>query len=656
MNRKPIKKSDFDKSVRPQDDFYRHVNGGWFRKNPIPDTLPVWGAFHKLRERSTKQLHEILKDISRKKHLAKGSDEEKLYDIYKASMAMSKRTKEGLAKLEPMFTEISKLESKEDFPKLFAHLHMTGVDAPWAIAAEQDFKKSERMVPAFYQAGIGVPDRNYLVKKDKESRRIKNAYKKYMQKMLQAEKYWPRTKIPGVISKIIRIETVLAEASMTPEEWRDLEKLYNKFTATTLKKKYRNFDWKEYFDLIALPRIARNHIMVCQPKFFALINKMLKTLSISDWKMYLRWHALDSYASSLGEPFITIRFNYAGKELTGTPKMPELWKRSVGVVNGIMGEGIGKIYIKRYFPSKAKKRIEQLVKNLVKVYRVRIKNLDWLSTATKKKALEKLNKVTPLLGHPTKWESYKQLKVSRESHVQNIINASIFGFKKDMKKLAKPTNYKEWHMTPPTVNAYYSPTSNQIVFPAGILQPPFFYFDADDAVNYGAIGEVIGHELTHGFDDNGSTFDGKGNMKDWWKPNDKRNFERKTKVLENQFSKYKVVDGVGVSGKLTLGENIADLGGLLIAYDALKLSQRGKKKRKIDGLTPEQRFFVSYAISAQSIMRNEVLKLRTLTDPHAPSEFRVNGPASNLQEFYEAFNVQKGDRLYRTPEERAQIW
>lgn len=653
---RPINKQDFDTSIRPQDDFYRYVNGGWLKRNTIPPTESRWGSFLILRDENRKNLHNILKELTEKKTPKKGSDVEKLKDLYLSSMDMHRRNRQKLTYLEESFARIDNLSGRDAYTSLFAYLHLRSIDAPFALWFDQDDKNSERMVLRIGQGGIGVPDRDYYIKKDKESKRILEAYKKYLYGMLRLEGFYKKKEVPKVVATILRIEKKLAIASMAKVDRRDPHKTYNKRTVIELQKDYPYMNWKEYFDLLGVPKKARQHIIVDQPKFLEEVNKLLRTTSISDWKKYLRWHFLDEYAGTLGEDFLAVQFTYYGKAIQGLVKMPELWKRSVGVTNSVLPDTLGKLYIKKYFPESSKKKISILVKNLIKAYRLRLKELDWMSESTKKKALRKLDTMSLQLGYPKKWQSYRALRIESESFAQNIIQAAIFHFGLEVKKLAKPTDKNEWYMSAPTVNAYYSPNLNQIVFPAGILQPPFFYPNADNAVNYGAIGAVIGHEMTHAFDDSGAKFDEYGNLRNWWSKADIKRFKARTKVLVGQFNRYEIVDGIKLNGKFTLGENIADLGGAIIAFKALRMSQRNKISKNIDGFTPSQRFFISHALSERTLIRDKFLKFAALNDPHSPNEFRSNGPMSNMDEFYETFGVKRGDALYRAPKERVRIW
>ncbi|HEX9608759.1 MAG TPA: M13 family metallopeptidase [Candidatus Paceibacterota bacterium] len=657
MKSKPINKSDFDNSVRPQDDFYRYVNGSWLKRNKIPPTENRWGSFLTLRHKNRKVLRTLLDELVTKRNLPLGSDLRKLRDLYHSSLDSKKRNRQGLAYLQEGFARIGQLKRRTDVAELLGYLHMRGVDAPWGLGIDQDDKNSRRMVLRLYQSGIGVPDRNYHVKRDAESRRVRKAYQNYIVTMLRLEgHYQSEKKINEAVQTILRIETKLARASMTPVERRDTRAQYNKYSLTKLERSYPAVQWKLYLKALRVPRRAWSNIIVNQPRFLAACNALLIKASLADLQVYLRWHFLDTYALTLGEAYLKASFAYHGVAIQGLRRSPESWKRGIAIADSLMGDALGKLYVQRCFPARSKKAITKLVHNLVEAYRFRIRKLDWMSKATRMRAIRKLDAISLQLGYPDKWLSYRKLVITRESFTQNVLNGYLFDFAVEMKKLAKPTNRTDWFISAPTVNAFYSPNLNQITFPAGILQPPFFYAGADDAINYGAIGATIGHELTHGFDDCGALFDEKGNLRNWWVKADRERFEKRTKVLEKQFNAYRVVEGINVNGKLTLGENIADLGGIVIAYTAFESTRQAEKGKHLDGFTPKERFFISHALSERTLVRDEFLKFSVRNDPHSPNEFRSNGPLSNLGEFYDAFNVQRGDKLYRAAGARASIW
>ncbi|HEY4502385.1 MAG TPA: M13 family metallopeptidase [Candidatus Paceibacterota bacterium] len=651
---KPIEKRYFDYSARPQDDFYRYVNGGWMKKSTIPSTQSRWGSFDILHQKNQKRIRELIENLNSLKLTKKSDELRKVYDLYQSSMDMAKRNKQGLSYLQEGFDVINSLSSITGLPYVFAYVHRMGIDAPWGLVFDLDDKESRRVVLRIAQGGIGVPDRNYYTKHDKESKRVRMAYERHIKHVLQLEGFYTQQECAQYTKVILNMEKRLAYASMTPVERRDPHASYNKCPLSVMSKKYPVFNWREYFSLLNIPVVAHKHLIVNQPKFLEEVNMMIQEIPTEHWRVYLRFHFLYASESFLDARFVDAKFQYQ-QVISGQKELPELWKRSAGIVNMFMEDALGKLFVAKYFLPSAKKRIKQLVKNLIMAYESRLKQLSWMSVVTKKRALKKLRSITLQLGYPDKWQSYKELNVTNESFVKNVIECARFHFDLESARLAKPTDRKLWPMPSAIVNACYSPNLNQITFPAGILQPPFFYPDADDAVNYGAIGSIIGHELTHGFDDEGSQFDEYGNLKNWWKKSDKEHFNKRTKILEKHFNTFKVVDGIRVNGKLTLGENIADLGGVVIAYEAFKMANR-RIKNKIDGLTPDQRFFVSYAITERVLVRDEYIKWAVLNDPHSPSEFRVNGIVAHSTEFYEAFNVKIGDELYRTEKRRTLIW
>lgn len=648
---KPIQTKDFDTAVRPQDDFYRYVNGGWLKRNKIPPTKSRWGSFDMLHEQNQKRLKNLIEDLS----TSDKGERKKMRALYYSSMDMKRRNKQGLTYLLPSVNVIQTLQSTKDFTRVLAYLHRIGVDAPWHLWFDQDDRESKRMVLRIDQGGLGVPDRGYYMKQDKESKRVREAYQNHVVRLLGISKLSAKYDCEKARDVIVRLEKKLAKVSMTPVERRDPHARYNKYTERQLQQRFPHFNWKEYLDALNVPPVARQHIIVDNPAFLKEVANLFKTVPLEEWRTYLEWHLLFDFAGALGEKFVNERFLYQ-KVIGGQQKISELWKRSVSTVNSIMEDAIGKLYVQNYFPPSAKKRINELVIDLVRAYRERLKRLMWMSAPTKKKALGKLEAITLQLGYPEKWESYAKLKVTEESFVENMIEGYRFHFDREVERLAKPTDPTRWPMPPAIVNACYSLNLNQITFPAGILQPPFFYPDADDAVNYGAIGSVIGHELTHAFDDEGSKFDKHGNLQNWWKKVDRAAFEKRTRILVKQYDAFRVADRVRLNGKLTLGENIADLGGVVIAFEAFQIASQKKKQKTIDGLTPEQRFFISYAITERTLVRDEFAKFAALNDPHSPSEFRVNGVVPHSEAFYTAFDVKNGDKLYRPLSKRAVIW
>lgn len=645
---------DFDFTVDPADDFYRYVNGGWLKRNKIPKTENRWGSFLILRDKTKKDLRILMEKISKNTRARRGSDQQKMRDLYLSGMDVKKRNKDGAEALKQKFRIIENMRSKNDLISVLVHLHEINVYVPWVIYTDQDDQNSKKIVLRLHQSGLGMPNRDYYLKNDDDSKRVRTAYKKYIRKISTLIDRNDLKNIQRTVATILLIETKLAKASMSRTKLRNISSQYNKKSIKELQKLAPMIEWHEYFRGIKVKNLRT--VIVDQPDFLKEVNNLFSALSLSKWKVYLRWHLIRVYASKLSDDFVDANFDFYGKTIMGTEKMPPRWKRCLEMVDGVMGEALGREYVAKHFPPKAKRKVNALVNDLIAAYAGRINELDWMTFATKKKAIEKLHTIERKLGYPEKWQSYKKLHIHPDSYAQNYMNAALFEFHRNMAKLGKPVDRKEWGMSPPTINAYYHPNLNQIVFPAGILQPPFFNLTADDAINYGAIGAVIGHELTHGFDDQGSQFDNNGNFKNWWAKNDKKRFEEKTKILVTQFNSYKITNDMHINGKLTLGENIADLGGLVLAFRALQRSLKRKRQGKIDGFTPEQRFFISAAIVERELVRDEFLKLQVRNNPHSPGEFRVNGPLANMVEFYEAFQIKNGDNLFRKEKDRVSIW
>lgn len=644
---------DLDTSVRPQDDFFHYANGGWMKKHPIPDNEFWWGTFTKLRLDVEKQLRAIMNELLLVRRAKAGSPEQIVGDFFRSGMDLKQRNALGLSPLEEYRKKIASVKNTNDLVRVIATLVPIGAEVPWQIGFDQDDKNSERYVLRVVQGGLGLSDRDYYLNDDAESVRVRTAYRSYLEKLYRGI---------GRTSKEARtqaeehyaLEVALARVSMKKEDRRDAEKIYHKMTIAKLQKLCPAIDWQPFFKHIG----ARNlkTVIVDQPDFMQEVSKLLTKTPLSTWKNYVEWHLVNDFASSLSSPFITLAFSFYGRVLTGAKKIRPLWRRVQGTVNGQVGELLGKLYVQRHFPPEAKQKMRIMIADLLEAFEHRIKNLDWMTPQTKKKALIKLRALNHKIGYPDKWKSYAGLVIRPNEYVGNILRATIHEHRREMRKLTKKVDRSEWYMYPQTVNAYFSPNLNDIVFPAAILQPPFFSVEADDAVNYGTIGAVIGHEMTHGFDDSGAKFDAKGNLKSWWTPEDKKRFEQRAEVLKKQFDQYEVADGVKVNGKLTLGENIADLGGAAIALDAYRLRAEKDAKATIDGFSPTQRFFLGFAVFECSNTRPEFQKRQVRTDPHSPGIFRINGPASNLPDFYEAFGVKKGDKLYREPKNRANIW
>jgi len=644
---------NMDTSVRQQDDFYHYANGGWLRKSKIPDKESRWGSFTMLRYDTEKNLKKIVLSLLKNKNPKNGSPERLVGDFYRSGVNMVMRNKLGHAPLDNLCKKIREISNTKELLVAIAYLHRIGVGVPWGLHVDQDYKNSSRYVLFLYQNGFCLPDRDYYLKDAPEFRRVRKAYADHILRIsgllgYTAQESLRRARI------VMRIETLFAEVSMDKVDVRDAEKTYHKKSIAELKRLAPQVAWPLFFAEAGTPSVS--HIIVMQPKFLKAATRMLAALPLEDWRVYLEWRVVNDASGLLSDAFVKASFIFS-QAITGSKKLKPLWRRVLGSVNGAIEEPLGKIYVERYFEEKKKNKMDELVSDLFAVYEERIKNLDWMSSPTRRKAVDKLRMMRRKIGCQRKWKSYKGLAVKPDDYFGNVVRASLFEHRSEMKKLSrKSIDRNEWFMSPQTVNAYYHPTMNDIVFPAAILQPPFFNFSADDAINYGGIGAVIGHEMTHGFDDQGAKFDGHGNMKTWWSPNDKKKFERKGKILVKQYNEFKVVDGVAVNGKLTLGENIADLGGLVIGFEAYQKHLEKMGRKNLAGFTPEQRFFLGFAQAERELNRPEYIKTRTLSDPHSPPEFRINGPLAHFEPFYEAFGVKKGDKLYREPKERVHIW
>ncbi len=648
---------DMDTAVRPADDFYRYVNGGWLKKNPIPAHESRWGSFLILRYETEKQLKKIVEDtLKQPRRSGRGSDpraSEMVRDFYRSGLDLAARSRSGLTPLRPWLERIEKIHDVSSLTTTLAHLETIGGGGPFGLAVDQDMKNSERYILYLHQTGLGMPDRDYYLNDDAESSRVRRAYEKHVEAMfaLMGE---TRASAKKKREAVMRLETAIAKVHMTKEDLRDVDKTYTKMSVAKLVKLAPSVDWPRYFALVGAG--APREVVVMQPEYMKVASALLAEVALEDWKTFLTWHLVGGAAPYLSAPFEKQSFAFYGTTLSGVKVMKPLWRRVLGAVNGNLGEVLGRLYVKKHFSPASKRAIVRVVDDLFEAYEARIKNLDWMSPATKKKAVQKLHQMNRKLGYPDKWKSYAGLVVKADDYLGNALRATLQEHTRVMRRLKKPVDRKEWFMYPQTVNAYCSFGLNDVVFPAAILQPPFFDVAADDAVNYGSIGSVIGHEITHGFDDQGSKFDGHGNRKTWWTSEDRKRFEKKAKRLVVEFNEYTVAGGLRVNGELTLGENIADLGGASIAFDAYQNRLKKTGRRDIDGFTPEQRFFLSFALFERENRRPESEKTQVMTDPHSPGQFRINGPASNLPEFYAAFGVKKGDRLYREPAKRARVW
>lgn len=645
--------ANIDSSVSPAENFFMYANGTWFKKNPIPASETRWGSFNTLEENNYKVLHELLDAAAANKSAKTGSSDQKVGDFYRSGMDSATIEKAGLTPLTPWLARIDAAKTSEDILAEIAKQHSEGIGSVFAFYVSPDDKNVTQQICQLYQAGLGMPDRDYYFNTDSRTVVIRDAYKAYLTKMFGMMGMDEATAIKSSQS-VYALETSLAKASMTRVEMRDPYKMYNKFNIAGLNKVTPNMDWNKIFTQL---RVAgQDSVIVGQPMFMAEVSKQLKATPVDVWKVYLKFHLVNGMAAFLSSNFDNARFDFYGKTVRGQQVQKDRWKRILKVVDGSIGELLGQMYVDKTFKPEAKKRMLDLVNNLQKTYGDRIMRLDWMSDATKQKAMGKLNTFIKKIGYPDKWKDYSKLDIVGNDFVKNVIASSEFQYNYNIGRLGKPVDKTEWGMTPPTVNAYYNPAFNEIVFPAGILQYPFFSDAADDAINYGGIGGVIGHEMTHGFDDQGSQYDEEGNLKNWWTPEDSKKFASKTGMVITQFNNYTVLDSVHVNGQLTLGENLADLGGLAIAYEAFKKTKQGQGNEKIDGFTPDQRFFLSWAQVWRAATRDEEMFNRIKTDPHSPNLWRCNGPLSNMPEFYAAFGVKEGDKMYRPDSLRAKVW
>ncbi|WP_243316868.1 M13 family metallopeptidase [Geothrix paludis] len=644
--------ANLDTTVKPCDDFYRFANGGWLKSHSLPADKSRYGAMEELSERNRAILQKILNETSAKTTWAKGSVQQKVGDFYASGMNEGAIEKRGLAPMKPIFATIDGLKDTKQLPALLAKLHSQGLPGGFGFFVRQDAKASTQYLGYLGQGGTGLPDRDYYLKDDARSRDIRAKYEAHIAKMLELAGDAPD--LARVRAKVVLdLETRLAQAQWTRVELRNPQKTYNKRTLDQVTTEAPGFDWKAYF---AARGVKLADLNLSQPSFFQAFGKLASEVPAPQWRTYLRWHALSATANLLPKAFGEEAFAFHGKVLNGTPEREPRAKRIEAMTDGTLGEALGQLYVKVAFPPESKKKVLELVENLRVALRERITNLDWMSPETKQQALTKLNAFGVKIGYPDKWKTYA-FDVKRDDFFGNVRRAAAFRVHENLTKLGKPIDRTEWGMTPPTVNAYYSPTMNEIVFPAGILQPPFFDAKADDAVNYGALGYVIGHEMTHGFDDSGSQFDAEGNLKNWWTEADKKAYQSRTDLVVKQYDAYEPIKGEHVNGKLTLGENIADIGGLKIAFAAYQNSLKGKPApAPIDGFTGPQRFFLGAAAVWRNHIREAALSVRLKTDPHSPGRERVIGPLSNLPEFYDAFGCADGQPMKRDVKVRPAIW
>ena len=636
--------------VRPGDDFNAYVNGTWIDTNEIPADRASNSVGLIVHEEATANVKTIIEEAA-DGDFAKGTDEQKVGALYASYMDMETRNKLGVTPLEPEFSRINTLENHGQLAAYFAEANKLGIDLPFALAQYVDFKDPNTYMMYTWQAGLGLPDREYYFEEGERSEEIRRAYVSHMETMFAKAGL---ANGEDAAKMIMALETRMAAEHMKKEKTRDMVALYNKIPLDELPELMPDFAWDEYLATAAISGI--DGLVVTQLDHMRALNDIIKDTSMDDWKTYLTWKVLDANAGLLNAELDQQNFEFYSKTLRGIEEPLPRWKRAVGNVNNNLGEVVGKVYVARHFPPEAKEQMLKLVNNLIKAYEISIKELDWMGDETKAQALDKLSKFTPKIGYPDNWEDYSRLEIVEDDLVGNMQRSALFVYEKNLARQGGPVDKSEWAMTPQTVNAYYNPPLNEIVFPAAILQPPFFDLNADDAVNYGSIGAVIGHEIGHGFDDSGSTFDGDGVLRNWWTDKDKAEFEKRTARLIDQYSEFKPFDDLNVNGEFTLGENIGDLGGLSIALLAYNLSLDGKEAPVLDGFTGEQRVFIGYAQGWLGKSRDEALREQINTDPHSPRQYRVNGAVRNIPEFYEAFDIAETDALYLAPEDRVKIW
>jgi predicted metalloendopeptidase len=643
--------ANLDKSCKPCDDFYQFAMGGWMKANPIPPEYSTFGSFTRLADQNQQNLRNILEDAAKAK-AAPGSNEQKIGDFYAGCMDTTAIDAAGTKPLEPELERIANVTKIAGLQAEAEHLHSIGAGALFRFTSRQDLKDSSVVIGTASQGGLGLPERDYYLKDDDKSRQLRDAYVKHIANMFGMLGD-PADQSAAEATAILKIETALAAASTKNTDLRDPEKNYHMMTLADLKRLTPNFSWEAYFRGAGHPELKQ--INVGQPEFFKALDAQLTATPLDDWKIYLRWHLLNTAAQALPEKFVAEEFDFRGKTLTGAKEIQPRWKRCAQATDRALGEALGQVYVQRYFPPESKARALEMVNNLIAALRDDLQTISWMGPATRAQATAKLQAFAVKIGYTDKWRDYSSLKIDRSSYLQNGFRAAAFEAARRLDKIGKPVDRTEWGMTPPTVNAYNSSSMNEIVFPAGIMQPPFYDPKADDAVNYGGMGAVIGHEITHGFDDEGSKFDGHGNLRDWWTAEDRKNFDERASCVQAQFDGYEVEPGLHQNGKLVLGESIADLGGLAISYAAYEKSLEGKPRpQDIEGFTPEQRFFLGWAQVWGANQRPEAARLQTKTNPHPLSRFRGIGAPSNLAEFAKAFGCKKGDPMVR--EHACKIW
>ena len=649
-----IQLSNFDTTVVPGDNFFEYVNGNWLKKNPIPSTESSWNNFNVIRDNNISNLRNLFEEAAKGPGEA-GTPKQKVGDFYATAMDSVKLQKDGFEPLNEELNLINEIKTPQDLARIIAHQQSVGVKTLFEFNIGPDPKISTENIVTLTQGGIGLPDMDYYLNKENSIQEIRKQYIDHVKSMFSLMKMDEKD-VDAAVKAVMNIETKLAAVSMNRVELRNVAAQYNKKTKEEFTASSRNFDWNTYFKEIGIEAKVKE-LIVAQPKFFAGVNGLVKSVSLEEWKNYLRWNLINYTGAKLSDDFVKEDFHFFGTVLNGTQSLKPRWMRVVPQTDNSLNDLAGQLFVEKYFSSESKKKVNEMVDNLTASYKERINSREWMGPETKKQALHKLETIARKLAFPDKWRDYTALEIKHDSYVSNFLRSNHFEFNYMLNKLGKPVDKTEWGMTAPTVNAYYNPSYNEIVFPAGIMQSPFFDAKADDAVNYGAMGAIIGHELTHGFDDQGCQYDADGNMKNWWTKEDSLRFKKLTNTLVDEFNKFAALDTFHINGQLTLGENIADLGGLTIAYYAYKKHLEGKPvPEKINGLTGEQRFFISWAQSWRGSMRPEYLKELLKTNPHSPTTARVMVPLSNMKEFYEAFQVKPGNAMYRPESERAEIW
>ncbi|MEI6748214.1 MAG: M13 family metallopeptidase [Bacteroidales bacterium] len=649
-----INAANMDTTIKPGDNFYQYANGAWLKSHPIPNDYSRFGAFEVLGEENYKQLQTIMEEASKDKNAEAGSVRQKIRDFYNTGLDTLKIEKDGFTPIKADLAKIDELKTIDDVQKMLTEYHACGSYPLFYFFSSPDEKNSNMVIAQLYQGGLGLPDRDYYLGDDQRSKEIRAEYLKHVAKMFELIGE-SATQAGESAATVMQIETGLAKVSSTRLELRDPISNYNKMNLEGIKKIAPKFNWASYFNGIGLTKTEE--INVGQPKFITGMADLLNTIPANQWKVYFRWNVVNEAAAYLSSDFEKQNFAFFGTVLSGKTAQKPRWKRVLTETSGSLGEAVGQLYVEKYFPPQAKERMISLVNNLKAALKERINGLTWMSDVTKKEAVAKLEKVSVKVGYPDKWIDYSSMQIGTNSYYENMVNATLFNVKRDMNKIGKPVDRKEWGMTPQTVNAYYSPNMNEIVFPAGILQPPFFFLNADDAVNYGAIGVVIGHEMSHGFDDQGRQYDKEGNLRDWWQVEDATNFGTQTKALVTHYDNFLLLDSLHVNGSLTLGENIADLGGVNISYTAFLKAMEGKDlNEKIDGFTSPQRFFLSYAQVWRNNIRDKELMRRLKEDVHSPGEARVNGIVYNVPAFYQAFDIKPTDKRYISEDKLIKIW